>query len=249
MAKPPIKRRGISLGALADSTASLDLLSASPTASDFLTPDQTRTATETAEGDPDANLETILEHLIQLSRLNTDIDTYWRQQTDQLQKQFHLLEQQRDEIAQQALKLQAIERSRQASRRLGILVGLLALAGAGAFGFHAWPRIQDLASDWNRVATGMSQFAPQLQAVGERVTSLTSLTSDIDQMGSAVAALREDVSGMHSDVGSLRRIVDTLGEGQGAMQAGRTRTAAHTMPRNATTMVNPYRGMRPGMPW
>ncbi len=249
MAKSPSKRRGITLGARADSAASLDLLSVRPAASVSRSPDQTPSAVESAGGDPGASPETMPDHLVQLRRMNADLDSSWWRQAEQLQKQFEQLEQQRDQIALQTLQLQALGQARQRSGRLRVLLTLLILAGMGALGFHTWPRVQDLAGDLNRVATGAGQLAPQLQAVREQVTSLTSLTSDLGQMGSTVAALREDVSGVRSDVGSLRRTVDTLRDDKGAVQAGATRTAAHTLPRNATTMVNPYRGMRPGMPW
>jgi prefoldin subunit 5 len=248
MAKPPSKRRGITLGPRADSAAALDRLSIQPAPSISLAPDQTRPDPETADGDPEVAAESMSEQVVELRRMNADLDSRWRRQAEQLQTQLQQLEQQRDQIARQARQLHALEQTRQTSGRLGVLLGLLALAGAAALGFHTWPRLQDVAADLNRMSTGVAQLAPQLQALGRQVTALT---SDMGQMGSSAASLREDVSSVRSDLGSLRQAVNASSEGKGAVQAdaGGKRRAAYTVPRNATTMSNPYRGMRPMMPW
>lgn len=248
MAKPPSKLRGITLGARLDSAASLDPLSVQPAASLSHTSDQTRSAAETAAGDPGATEVTMPEQFVELLRMNADLDIRWRHQAEQLQKQLQQLEQQRDQIALQTRQLQALEQTRQTSGRLGVLLALLALSGVAALGFHTWPQLQDVAGDVTRVSAGVGQLGPQLQAVRGQVTSLA---SDMGQMGSAMASLRDDVSGVRSDLGSLRQTVDTLPEKRGVVQAdaGGTRGAAHTLPRNATTMNNPYWAMRPRMPW
>ncbi len=80
---------------------------------------------------------------------------------------------------------------------------------------------------------------------------MTTLTSDIGQMGGAIASLRDDVSGVRSGLGSLRQTVDTAPENKGTAQAnaGGTHSAAPAAPRNATTSVNLYWAMRPSRPW
>jgi len=242
MAKPPSKRRGITLGPRADSAVSRELLGITQeaSASTSATSDQKPFDTET--------LETMQEQLAELRRMNTDLDTRWRLDVEKLEEQLRRMEQQRDEIMLQASELQTLQRESQASRRLGILVALLALTGVAALGFHTWPQLQYVAGDLNRVSTGVGQLAPQLQAVRGQVTSLT---SDMRQMDGSMASLREDVSGVRSDLGSLRRTVDPLPESKGAVQAsvGAERSAAHSLPRNATTMSNPYWAMRPMRRW
>jgi prefoldin subunit 5 len=248
MAKPPSKRRGITLGRLTDSAASLDLLSVQPAPYVPITSDQPRCAAETAGGDPGAAPAAMAEQLDQLRRVNADLDTCWQRQADELRKQLQQVEQQREQIALQARTLQALEQTRQTSGRLGVLLTLLTLAGVAALGFHSWPRLQETAGALNRLSTGVSHLAPELQAVRAQVTSLT---SHMGQMGSAMASLREDITGARSDLGSLRRAADALPDGKGAVQADAngTRSAARTMPPNATTMNNPYWPMRPRMPW
>jgi prefoldin subunit 5 len=248
MAKPSSKRRGITLGPRADSAAALDLLSTQPSASVSLTPDQTRPAAGTVGGDPGATPETMPDQLVELRRMNADLDTRWRRQAEQLQGQLQLLEQQRDQIALQARQLQALEQTRRTSARLGVLLALLAITATAALGFHTWPRLQEVAGDVNRVSTGVAQLSPQLQTVRGQ---LTTLNSEMDQMGGAMTSLQQDVSSARSDLGSLRQVVDSMPKKGGTVRvdAGGRRSAAYGLPRNATTMSNPYRAARPMMPW
>ena len=238
MAKAPNTRRGITLGPRAESAAALDLLNAQPAASISLPSDQTH---HPAGATP----EILPNRLIELDRMNADLDRRWRSQAEQLQEQSRQLEQQRDQITLQTRQLQALEQRRQRSGRLGILLALLVISGVGALGFHTWPQVQHLAGHLNRVSMGADQAAPELLAVRGQ---LTSLTSELGQMGSAMTSLQEDVSGVRSDLGALRQSVDTLPARSGTVQAN-AHGAAHPSPGNATTMANPYRGMRPMMPW
>ena len=241
MAKAPNTRRGITLGPRAESAAALDLLSAQPAASTSLASDQTRHAADPIGATP----ETLPDRLVELDRLNADLDRRWRSQAEQLQEQSRQLEQQRDEIALQTRQLHTLEQRRKRSGRLGVLLALLAISGVGALGFHTWPQVQHLAGHLNRVSTGAGQATPELLAVRGQ---LTSLTSELGQMGSAMTSLRENVSGVRSDLGTLRQTVDTLPVRSGVVQAN-AHGAARPSPRSATTMANPYRGMRPMMPW
>ena len=241
MAKAPNARRGITLGPRAESAAALDLLSAQPAASTSLASNQTRHAADPSGATP----ETLADRLVELDRMNADLDRRWRIQAEQLQEQSRQLEQQREQIALQTRQLQAQEQRRQRSGRLGTLMALLVISGVGALGFHTWPQVQHLASHLNRVGTGVDQAAPELLAVRGQ---LTSLTSELGQMGSAMTSLREDVSGVRADLGALRQTVDSLPARSGVVQAN-AHSAAPPSPRNPTTMTNPYRGMRPMMPW
>jgi len=246
MAKPPSKRRGITLGERAGSAVSVELLSTQPASPVSLASEDTSAP---AGGDPGETSRKLQEELDALRRENAGLDSRWRRQSGEFQEKLHQLEQQRDELAQQTHRLQVLEQRRQSAGRLGVLLALLSLSAVAALGFHTWPRLQEVAGDVSRVSTGVGELAPQVRTVrGE----LTSLNADVGEMGSAVATLREDVSGVRSDLGSLRRTVDTFPESKGAVQAnaGSARgTPPHTVPRNATTMTNPYRVMRPMMPW
>jgi len=245
MAKPPRKRRGIQLGARAESAPTLDLLSAEPAASENLKSDTVPSDVDADGSESRIGPAMLTEQLAQLRRMNADLEDRLRCQAEQLRQ----MEQHGEQIASQERQLQALVQARRASSRLGFLLGLLVISGVGAVGFHAWPRIQDAAGDWNRVTHGVAELAPQLQAVRGQVSSLT---SDMGQMGSAVATLRKDVSDMRSDRGSVRRAADTVSESKSTANAdaGAKRSAAYGLPHNAMTMANPYRRvMRPMMRW
>lgn len=248
MAKAPSKRRGITLGPSVGSAASLKELSAQMAASPSPTPDPIPTAVEPDGADPGAEPKAVMAGLEELRRADLELDLRWRRQDAQLQAQLRQLDEQRELIALQTRQLQALERNRRQSARVGVLLSLMTLSAVAALGFHTWPRLQDVADDFHRVSATVSQLAPQVQAVrGE----MTLLTSDLGQMGGTMASVRKDVSDLRSELGSLRQAVHTLPEGRGPVQAdtGARRGAAQALPRTATTMVNPYRGMRPMMPW
>lgn len=244
MAQPPSKRRGIQLGYGAETPPALGLSTAQPTTPLSLTPDQARPGPGGLGNDSDASLKTMAEQLVELRRINADLELRWKRQTKQLRE----LERARDEIARQTSQLQALQQTRQSSGRLGILLALLALTGIAALGFHTWPQLQEVAGETRRVNASVTQLAPHLQAVDGQVSSLV---SDMGRMGSAMTALRKDVSGVHSDLGALHQTVDTLSKAKGPVEAnaGATRSAAHTVPRNATTMRSPYPPMHPMRPW
>lgn len=248
MAKVPSKRRGITLGASVGSAASLKELSAQMAASPSPASDPTPTADEAGGVDPGAEPRALMAGLEELRRADVELDLRWRRQDEQLQTQLRQLEEQRELIALQTRQLQTLERNRRQSARVGVLLSLMTLSAVAALGFHTWPPLQEVASDLSRVSQGVAQLAPQVQAVrGE----MTSLTSDLGQMGGTMASLRQDVSDLRSNLGSLRQAVDTLPASKGPVQAdtGVRRGAAQALPRTATTMSNPYRGMRPMMPW
>lgn len=247
MAKAPSKRRGITLGARADSATALDLLSTPPAPPGTPAPDETPPARATA-GQPDASAAPMTAQLDELRRLNADLDSRWRQQAEQVDRQLLQLEQQRDQIAQQTRALLALEQRRAASTRVGTLLALLAVVGVSALGFHGWPWLRAVAEDVNRVSIGVTALAPQLQTVRGQVLALT---SDDGPMDRAVASLREEVAGVRSDLGSLHRAVDNLSEGKGAVQAnaGERPSTANTRPHQAKAMANPYWTARPMMPW
>jgi chromosome segregation ATPase len=244
MAKPPSKRRGIQLGYGADAPPPIDLTTAEPTIAVSLAPDQSAPGPKGEGGDLDGPLKTMAEQLAELRRINADLELRWKRQAEQMQQ----LEQARDEIALQTRQLQALQQSRQSSGRLGVLLALLALSGIAALGYHTWPQLQEVAGEARHVNTSVTQLAPQLQAVHEQVTSLV---SDLGRMGSAMTSLREDVSGVHTDLGALHQTVDNLAQVKGPVEADAraTRSAAHTLPRNATTMRTPYPPMHPMRPW
>ena len=122
------------------------------------------------------------------------------------------------------------------------------LTAVAALGFESWSRLEYMAHDLSRVGNDFSRLAPQVQAVRGEVVSLT---SGMAQTNSAVGSLREDVSGMRSDLGSIREVVERLPKERTAVQSAASdkRGPSYNVPRNATTMANPYRGMRPRMPW
>ncbi|MGE5155527.1 MAG: hypothetical protein ACM3ST_16135 [Bdellovibrio bacteriovorus] len=248
MAKAPSKRRGITLDPRAASAAALEELSAQMAAPAFLPSDQTPSAVAPAGDDAVTTPKAILERLEELRRRDAELDIHRRHPAEQLQAQLPQLEEQREQIASLARQLKALEQTRRTSARIGVLLSLLSLSAIAALGFHTWPRLQDVAGDLNRVSLGVSRLAPELQAVRGDVTALT---SDLGQMGGAVDSLRKDVSDVRSGLGSLRQAVDTLPPGRDPVQAdtGGRRGAAQTLPHTATTMSNPYRPMRPRMPW
>jgi len=247
MAKPPSKRRGIKLGARADSAAALELLNA-PQSDSVTASDDNSSLPDTGDGQASATPEMMKEQLAELHRLGADLDLYWQRQLDQMQEQARLLEQQRTEIAQQTRQLQALKQNHQRSRRLGVLLSLLAVTGLAAAGVHTWPRLQDLANDWNRVSTGVVQLAPQLEVVHGQVASLT---SDMDQIGSDVTTLRKDVSEIRSDAGSPSRVAAAVPEGKpvAKTKAAIARTAVYTVPRNRSSRAHPYWTMHRMRPW
>jgi outer membrane murein-binding lipoprotein Lpp len=248
MAKPPSKRRGITLGPRADGAAALERLHARTTSSLSPTSHQNGPDAEAAGNEQAAAPTALLQQLDQLRIRDADRDIRWQRQVEQLQDQLRQLEEQREQIALQARQLQVLAQTRQSSGRLGALLALLSVAGVAALGFHTWPRLQDVAGDVSRLNAGVSQLAPQLQAVRGEVSALT---GDMHQMGGVLASLRQDVSGVRSDLGSLRPTVDTAPVKKGPAQAnaGAKRNADHPLPRNATTMSGPYWAMRPRMPW
>lgn len=247
MAKAPSKRRGITLGPRADRAIALDLLNVPPPPS--LTPesDPPSPAPEVAD-QRNGPATPMMAQLDALRRLNAELDSRWREQSEQIERQRHQLEQQRDAIARQTRALLALEQRRAASSRVGALLALLTLVGVAALGLHGWPWLRGVAEDVNRVSSGVAELAPQLQAVRGQMAALS---VDAGPMDNAMAALREDVAGMRSDLGALRRTVDTLSEVKGTLpaKAGDRRSTANTRPHNATTMTNPYWTARPMMPW
>jgi prefoldin subunit 5 len=244
MARPPSKRRGITLGTRADSPDALDLLNIQPASSLSPASDQTGSAADDTGDDPAAATEALHKQLAELQRRNADLDKRWRDQAEQMRQ----LEEQRNQVALQTSRLQAMDQKRQRSGRLGVLLSLLALSAIAALGYHTWPRLEYMAGDLNRMTTGVAQISPQLQAVRGEVTSLS---SNVGQMGSDMASLRQDVSGMSSDLVSLRKALDTSPVNKGAVQARAAGTpgTVRTLPRYSTTMSNRYRGMRPRIPW
>lgn len=248
MAKPPSKRRGIKLGARADSAAALELLNAPQSDSVTAESDGNSSLPETGDGQASATPKMMKEQLAELHRLGADLDLYWQRQLDQMQEQSLQLEQQRTEIAQQTRQLQALKQTQQRSRRLGVLLSLLAVTGLAAAGFHTWPRLQDLAGEWNRVSTGVVRLAPQLEVVHGQVASLT---SDMDQIGSDVTTLRKDVSEIRSDAGSPSRVAAAVHEGRPVTKAKAAiaRTAVYTVPRDRSSATYPYWTMRRMRPW
>lgn len=247
MAKAPSKRRGITLGARADKAIPLELLSVPPPPSLTPEPGPPSPAPEAAD-ERDVTAAPMMAQLDALRRLNAELDSRWRQQSEETERQRHQLEQQRDAIARQTRALLALEQRRAASNRVGALLALLTLVGVGALGLHGWPWLRGVAEDVHRVSSGVAELAPQLQAMRGQMAALS---VDAGPMDSAMAALREEVAAVRSDLGALRRTVDTQSEVKGALpaKAGERRSTASTRPHNATTMTNPYWTARPVMPW
>jgi len=223
MATPPTKRRGISLDPRVDTAVSPDLLSGQPTPT-----------TGAAAGEPAA----IADQLEALHRTNADLQSRWQRQSEQLEQQLGLLEQQRDQIALQTRQLQALERQRRTRGRIAVLLTLLVLVAAGALGFHHWAEIEGLAEDWPRISIGSDRLAPEIQAMR---TQLGSLTTDIGRMGSTIASLQQDVSVVRAELGALRQDVASASEARTSSPAA--------VPHSATSMSSSYRSVRPRMPW
>lgn len=246
MARTPGKRRGITLSARAESAASIKQLGAQVAAPDH---PASRPAPPAPGPIPDHSgtaPEALLGQLDELRRLGAELESRWRHQVEQMQGQELQLQQQRDQIAAQAKQLHTIAETRRTAGRLGVLLSLLTLATIAALGFHTWPRLQDVAGDVNRVGMGVGELAPQLDTVRG---NFATLASDLERMGGTVASLRQDVSGVRSDLGSLRQAVANLPTNQAPVQADAGgRRGAAALPRGATTMTNPYRMMRPGIP-
>jgi septal ring factor EnvC (AmiA/AmiB activator) len=248
MARPPSKRRGIALGPRADSAASLDRLNAQCRVADSSMADQTEPAVRTAGGETGTTPNAILEQLDRLRLGDAERDAQLRELGARLHDQLRQLEDQRDQLAQQSRQLQALTQTRGTPGRLGVLLALMAVAGVAALGYHTWPRLQDVAGGMSRLSTSVAQLAPQLQSVGGEVTVLT---AEMQQAAGVLASLRHDLAVARSDLGSLRQTVDALPERKGPVQvdAGARRGDPATLPRNATTMSNPYWAMGPRRPW
>lgn len=242
MAKSPSKRRGIMLGYQDGEPPALGLPDTPPTAAVSLKPDQPPPGAEGVGGDALSTLKAMAEDLAALRRTHADLELRWKRQAEQLEQ----LERQREELAPGTPRPEAPGQTPRTSGRLGFLLGLLALTAIAASGYHSWPRLQEVAVEVSRVHRSLHQIAPRLETAHEQVTSLT---TDIGQMGGAVASLREDVSAVRSDLGALRQTVDTLPQGKGTTQASATRGTALTAPRTATTLPNAYRAMYPMRPW
>lgn len=247
MAKAPSKRRGITLGSRADKAIALDLLSVPPPPSLGPESDPPSPAPEVAV-QRNAPAAPMMAQLDTLRCLNAELDSRWREQSEQIERQRHQLEQQRDAIARQTRALLALEQRRVASSRVGALLALLTLVGVAALGLQGWPWLRGVAEDVNRVSSGVAALAPQLQAMRGQMAALSVDPGPVD---SAMAALREDVAGVRSDLGALRRTVDTLSEAKGALpaKASDLRSTANTRPHNATTMTGPYWSAPPVMRW
>ena len=232
MAKPPSKRRGISLDPRADTAAPLDLMTFQSAAFPAAAP---------ALGSPSARPAGMPELVAELRRMSDDLDTRWKAQEEQLQ-------QQREQIGLQTRQLQSLEKSRRSAARLGSLLAIVALVGIAALGFQGWLRFQDLASNTSRMNASLGQVTMELQALQGR---LTDLDSGMGQMDSTIAALREEVSQVHSELGSLGTTVDRMPTNQGAERANRsgTRQVAHTPRREASPIPDPFRRMHPMRPW
>lgn len=248
MARAPSKRRGITLGPRAGSAASLEGLSAQMSAPASSAQDRASSAVEPTDKELGPYSELLLERIESLRRWNAVLESRWLQQAEELQTQMRQMEAQREEIALQARQLQTFVQARRTSRRLGLLLSLLCLVGVGALVFHTWPRLQGLASDIRQVNLRVGRLAPQVQVLRGDVTALN---ADLGRVASNMESLRQDVSQVRSELGSLRQAVDTPPGGKGQVQAdtGGRWGLAQTSPRAATTTGNPYRGVRPIMPW
>ena len=247
MARSPAKRRGITLGHLTESAASLDLLNAHADSTPVLSV-RPPSDMEARDGGSIGVAEALARELGHLQRINADLGARWRHQTVELQEQLRLLEEQRNQITLQTRQLQALEQRRRSSGRLGFLMTLLVISGVSALGYHSWPSLQVAAGNLERLSAGVAVLAPAVRAVQGEVTSLS---SRMGQMGSAMVSLEGDIAGTRSDLATLRKAADTSPDKNGAAQpdAEGLRHAAYTVPRNTTTASNPYWAMRPRMPW
>jgi len=219
MAKSPVKRRGISLDPRADTAGPL-----------------TELTSRTSESDsPELG-----ELLDALRQLGSDQDARWQRQEERLQQQLHQLQHQQEQIARQSRQLQALEKARREAGRRGALLAVLALVSVAALGYHAWPRVQGVAGELARARTDLNRVAPELQAVRQQ------LASDLGHVSGTMTSVRQDVSGVRSDLASLRKTVDGLPARGDGEQAD---SATQLLPRDASATADPYRGMRPRMPW
>lgn len=239
MAKPPTKRRGISLDTRADTATPLDEMS-------FQT-GEFPPAPVTAGG-AGATSSEAPELLAELHRLGAEFEDRWRHQQKQLQQQLEHLELQREQIAEQTRQLQSLRQARRSSARMGVLLTALVVAGLSALGFHTWPRLQAHAGKVTSVNADVSRIRPELQALHGR---LDDLDQDIGQMGEAVASLRAEVTEVRSDLGSLRIAVDAPATNANAVasESGPGLQVAHTLPREAALARDPYRRMYPARRW
>jgi prefoldin subunit 5 len=225
MAKPPSKRRGISLGATAETAGASELLNAQPAASAPIDPDGPVPQPGSQGSEPYPAEETAAEGLAQLRSDYTDLDRRFREQLE-------LLDEQRQRIAVQARQLQTLER--QATRsagRVGVLLALLALAAVGALGYYTWPELQHMQSDLSKTHAKVTQLTPQVQAVRG---DLSSLASNLGEITTAVACLRQGSTATPKPRGAAQA------------ETGPAPAAAQTAPANPT---NPYWAVRPMLPW
>jgi len=251
MAKPPSKRRGITLGHLNDGGAALDAFKPQPAASVPLGSDRPCGPAGLRGGDSEIAAAPLAEQILQLTHMNAELGRQWQRQAEALQTQMQELERQREQIARQARQLQTLEQGRHASRRVGVLLTLLILSGSALVASHTWPRLQEVVVELDRLGMAVTQIAPQLQGVRGDVASIASRMGQIGQMGSAVAALRDEVSAVHSDLGAVRQAMDARPDHRSAVQAdaGGARSLSQAVPHTATTVNNPYWASRQRMPW
>jgi hypothetical protein len=244
MAKPPSKRRGITLNPKAGRDASPDLLGARLDACDG-----ERRSDETAGAGPGLAQHTMEPPLDELRRISRHIDEHWERIARESERQMRRLEHQRSEIALQLSQLENLQRRHKTTRRVGASVALLALAAAVGLSLPHWPQIKGSAEGLGRIITVVAGIQPQLQLLNEQ---LANLTTETERVGGAMASLREDFSRVHADVGALRQVVDGLSQQRQAASredAATARRTAYTSSRTTGTRGSPYRAMRPPLPW
>lgn len=222
MAKTPAKRRGISLAPYGDPEDFPDLFAGTQPHTTSHGPAEPPEPTESRPDDPAGCSSAPPQQLAELRRISAELDASWRCQTDQLRQQVRLLEERRP-----------------ASGRVGFLLGVLSLASVGALSYHAWPQIQGMAGDWNRLSAGAAQMAPEMVAMR---THLDGVRSELSGIGGTIRSLQSDLSAVRADLG-------TLPERVAAAPAALTNHGHRGIARNATSLTNPYRTRHPGMPW
>jgi hypothetical protein len=248
MAKPPSRRRGITLNPRADLDASPDLLGARAQAPDTSGRDGTGQEREAEGTGPDPVGQTIEQPLEQLRRISRHIDEHWKRIAEESERQWRQLEQQRGEIALQLSQLQDLQRRHKTSRRVGASLALLTLATAVGLSLPHWHQIKGSAEGLSRTITGVAGIQPQLKLLNEQ---LANLTAETERVGGTMASLGEDFSRVHADVGALRGVVDTLSEHRhtASSEGAAPRRTAYTPTRSSATRGSPYRAMRPPLPW
>lgn len=234
MAKSPITRRGITLGARVPTTTSLDFLCGTAATEPVGAPAPGPTPLPAAGPEAVAGplLTSLSERVAQVLESGADLERRWltdaQRLRGQLQAQLQELEQQQGRIARQTQRLEALERSRRASGRLGGLLFLLGLSVATALGVHAWPRVQDFAVTMERAAARVGQPVPQTQ---EGLAPVEALKADLKQLGGALATLNSEVAGVRADLGALGQGMATLAADKAPREAGTTGAAAQAAPR------------------